>query len=542
MKNFSKLVFAVIVAFAITSQGFQCASPEFSGAKLRIQQKDYKGAISLLETEVQKNPGNEEAWYLLGGLKADQNDYAGMNTAFAQTLKISDKHAKDIYNIRYSKWGTNVNEGIGYLERASADSAQYYDQAVAHLKMASEIWPDTSLTYKYLGIAYNNKGDLDNAIISYRTAWEKGKDIDALKQVGRIYFVKGNDLENKFETANGDKLRAVKNLSGIKKGTHKNDVMAWLGAPDNVKKVEPPVQRGKKKVIQTGEKKEEWTYNLVDSTKSGEVWMYNRGVLKVSIEGEKVVDKQFVKPFEPNIDSTLHRAAVLMFDSSAIWCEQVKEINPKDNQNLNMLLQAYVKSERIGEAIRTFRTAVANDSTNKLNHYVLGILLRTDNQFQAAVGEFKTALSLDPEYNDALYDIGATLYNWGVDMLKEADAKGDTSTVYKQKFSDALPYLEKVSLVKKDDPQVFETIGTIYARLGKQDPAMKMFENADWLRKHFELKLGMKESDLISALGQPPSKEETTWGNQKAWKWVYEKEASFIVVDGIVKDWTRAGK
>ncbi|HTP13165.1 MAG TPA: hypothetical protein VMM37_06025, partial [Bacteroidota bacterium] len=126
MKTISKLAFAAVLAFALTSQGFQCSSPEFSGAKLRIQQKDYKGAISLLETEVQKNPANEEAWFLLGGLKGDQNDFNGMNFAFNQALKINDKHAKDIYNIRYRHWGQRVNDGITYLERASADSAQYY--------------------------------------------------------------------------------------------------------------------------------------------------------------------------------------------------------------------------------------------------------------------------------------------------------------------------------------------------------------------------------------------------------------------------------
>jgi hypothetical protein len=66
MKNISTVAFTVLLAVAITTLGFQCGSPEFSGAKLRIQQKDYKGAINLLEKEVQKNPTNEEAWFLLG--------------------------------------------------------------------------------------------------------------------------------------------------------------------------------------------------------------------------------------------------------------------------------------------------------------------------------------------------------------------------------------------------------------------------------------------------------------------------------------------
>ena len=529
MKNLSKLAFVVIAALAITSQGFQCASPEFSGAKLRISQKDYKGAITLLETEVQKNPANEEAWYLLGGLKADENDYAGMNTAYVQALKLNNKHAKEIYNIRYSKWGQRVNAGIGMLERASTDSTQYYDLAITEFKTAIEIWPDTSLTFKYLGIAYNNKGEMDKALDAYKSAWERGKDLEALKQVGRIYFVKGNDLDSKFETANADKIRAMKSLDEIKKGTHKNDVMASLGAPDNVKKAEAPLQKGKKRTTQPADKKETWTYNT-----------YN---LVLTIDGDKVADKKFAKPYEPNIDSTYHRSALVFYDSAATAFEAVKAVDAKDSQNLTMLLQAYVKSDKIGEAIRTFRIAVANDPNNKNNHYILGILLRTNGEFQTAIDEFKMALSLDPNYSDALYDLGATLYNWGVDMLKAGDAKGDTSTVYKRKFNEALPYLEKVSSAKKDEPQVFETLGTIYARLGIQEKAVKMFDDADWLRKHYDMKLGMKEQDLVTALGQPSGKEETTFNDQKASKWVYDKEGvSVILVDSVVKDWTRTGK
>ena len=541
MKNLSKVIFAVLVIFAITSQGFQCGSPEFSGAKLRISQKDYKGAIALLETEVQKNPTNEEAWYLLGGLKADQEDYTGMNTAFEQALKINNKHAKEIRTIRYGKWGQQINNGVSYLERASSDSSQYYDMAVSHLKIALFIWPDTALTYKYLGIAYYNKGDLDNALAAFQQSYEKGKDIESLSRVGNIYFRKGTDLEGKFESENANKIRVAKNIADIKKGSHKNDVMQAFGAPDNVKKLpQPKPQKG---VPKTNTVKEEWTYNLVDSTKIAETWSYNRGTMVLVIEDQKVADKKFVKPYTPRIDSTYHRQATSQFEKAAQSFETIKSIDPKNNENLTFLLQAYVKADKIKAAIEAFRTAIINDPQNKNNHYILGILLRTDGAFQPAIDEFKAALAIDPDYSDASYDIGATLYNWGVDMLKEAVAKDDSSQAYKQKFRDALPFLEKVSSSKKDDPQVFETLATIYARLGQSDKAIKALDEGDWLRKHYALKFGMKEAELVSDMGQPSKKEDTTFENKPGSKWTYEKDAvSFFVVDGVVKDWTRVGK
>ncbi|MEK7669623.1 MAG: tetratricopeptide repeat protein, partial [Bacteroidota bacterium] len=97
-----------IILIALSSmmfQGYQCGSTEMTSAKLYIQQKNYDAAIKNLEGEVQKNPGNEEAWYLLGSLKGDKMDYTGMNYAFQQALKLSDKHSVEIRSIRYNKWG-----------------------------------------------------------------------------------------------------------------------------------------------------------------------------------------------------------------------------------------------------------------------------------------------------------------------------------------------------------------------------------------------------------------------------------------------------
>ena len=163
--------------------GYQCGSPEFTGAKVHIQQKNYPEAIRLLEIEVKKNPTNEEAGYLLGNLKADQGDLVGMNAAFNECLKLTPKHAPDIRIMRYSKWGQSLNTGVNLLEKATADSSQYFELSIAAFKKAIEAWPDTSLTYRYLGYVYNNKGDYDNALVAFKKAWDLGKDVESIKRV-----------------------------------------------------------------------------------------------------------------------------------------------------------------------------------------------------------------------------------------------------------------------------------------------------------------------------------------------------------------------
>ncbi len=58
-----------------------------------------------------------------------------------------------------------------------------------------------------------------------------------------------------------------------------------------------------------------------------------------------------------------------------------------------------------------------------MNHYILGLLYRTVNNNDAAIGEFNEAITIDPDFSDAFYDIGATYYNWGVKIKKGSTGK-----------------------------------------------------------------------------------------------------------------------
>ena len=458
--KFSRLVLISGIALLFLSvQGFQCGSPEFTGAKVQIQQKNYKEAIRLLEIEVKKNPDNDEAWYLLGALRADEGDYAGMNTAFDEALKLSNKHEADIHNERYRQWGRHLNAGVDYLNRASADSTQYYDRAIEQFDTASTIWPDTSLTFRYLGYAYNNKGDFDKALQAFLKAWDAGKDYESLMRACRIYVDRGTKLKDAFKSDNAEALSIQKSLADIRKGSYKADVTKALGAPDNIKK-------GPR-----GSKKEDWIYRN-----------YN---LTVAFDNDKVVRKSFSQPYVPKIDSTKYYLAVKEFDKAITELQKIRRGDPEDSDALNLMLNAYVAADRIKEAATVFKEAVERHPENKTNHYIYGVLLRTIGDFQAAIDQFKEAYDLDPSYTDALFDLGATYYNWGVDLLHEAQDKGEVTDEHKEKFKEALPYMERVSEEKPDDPMVWETLGTIYAQLGEpgmKEKAIEAFDKADALR------------------------------------------------------------
>jgi cytochrome c-type biogenesis protein CcmH/NrfG len=73
--NLFYLFFALLLVGFMT-QGFQCGSPDFTGAKVQEQNKNFAEAAKLYEKEVQKNPANFEAWFRLGRVRGvELNDF-----------------------------------------------------------------------------------------------------------------------------------------------------------------------------------------------------------------------------------------------------------------------------------------------------------------------------------------------------------------------------------------------------------------------------------------------------------------------------------
>jgi tetratricopeptide (TPR) repeat protein len=118
MSNMSKLrsilvlsVFALVLIY-ISVTGFQCASAEVTGAKVYMQRQDWVNAEKQLLKEVENNPKNDEAWFLLGYVRGEQKNYKGMLEAFNKSLEISNRFEKDIANFKLKYWVDNFNAGV----------------------------------------------------------------------------------------------------------------------------------------------------------------------------------------------------------------------------------------------------------------------------------------------------------------------------------------------------------------------------------------------------------------------------------------------
>lgn len=455
-------ILAVAIA-AILTTGFQCASSEMTSAKLYLQRKDYPNAQKQLEKEVEKNPKNEEAYYLLGQVRLELKDYRGMREAFDKALAVAPTHQKDIHEITLSAWGRLFNQAVDAINRA-ADSSGYLDQAIDYFTTASVVLPESLLTRRNLGLAYFRKGDMLNATAHLTVAFNQGKDLLAAKLLGKIYLDSANVLKAMFTEANRQEFDEVKLIASIQELVKSADIRFLLG--DSLIAVSKPPKPKK--------------------ADTKETWRIERYHLTLSIDGGLVEKVKYDddKPYSPKIDSTFYFQSVAECNKAVEVLKKAQTISTEDAEVSETLMNAYIGAARNNEARALLNERVKKYPDSKFDHYNLGVFLLKDSSYAEAIEEFKTALRLDSTFSSAVYNLAATYVNWGVMQqmsLKAAGKEDDLS--YKEKFKMALPYLEKVVADKKDDIQMLELMGQVYANLNMKEKALEAYDKADAIRK-----------------------------------------------------------
>jgi tetratricopeptide (TPR) repeat protein len=450
-----------------------------------MQRKDWTNAEKQLLKELENNPQNAEAWFLLGYVRGEQRNFKGMVEAFEKSLELTDKFAKDISQYRLKYWIENFNRGVRYFQR-SRDSAHYIDKAIEAFQTAILIIPDSASAYKNLAYLYLAKGNIEGAIEPLKKAVELSEslkdtiDLDALIMLGKVYYDLGSRHLNRFDT--------YENRREIRAEMTKDEVKSSLGEPDEVITPKPePKKRRRRRPPEP--KVEKWLYK-----RYGLTLKFENDVLKSwELRGQKF-ENGFTVFYA---DSTEFYAAREWYDKAIDIFEKARNINPADEEILSILSNAYINSGRSNEALEMFKASVEQHPENKYFRYNLGVLLLKREQFEDAIKHFKGALEIDPNYESALYNLAASYVNWGVKLKEEGEkvlfrkdidekTRLEENKKYEEmaneKFKEALKYLEQLVEMKPDDPTLWELLGKIYANLGMVEKAENAFKRADEIR------------------------------------------------------------
>ena len=150
------------------------------------------------------------------------------------------------------------------------------------------------------------------------------------------------------------------------------------------------------------------------------------------------------------------------------------------------------QSEKAIEAYQTALQAAPNDKDLMFN---MGRLYFMRADYESAIEGFKKVLTLDPEDYDANFNIGISYIGIADSLYDEARMIDDQGNpVFKQNeidekekkarenFEKSIPYLEKATQIKTDNPNPWLYLGKAYVRIGEPEKGQAAFDKADELK------------------------------------------------------------
>ncbi|MDH6356468.1 tetratricopeptide repeat protein [Parabacteroides sp. PF5-9] len=149
---------------------------------------------------------------------------------------------------------------------------------------------------------------------------------------------------------------------------------------------------------------------------------------------------------------------------------------PEEKYFLLSLINNYIYSNRNEKAIEYLNAAIAQDSSNPQLYDVMGRVYESGmNDSENAEKYFVKALEIDPNYADALSNLGRIYYNQGVNKQGDANQITDNK-LYQEElakakayFEKALPYFEKARQLKPEERDVLVALRGIYYNLNMGD-------------------------------------------------------------------------
>lgn len=162
---------------------YGCGTTEMTAAKVHIQLGEYSEAIPLLEQETANNPGNVEAYILLGQCYCEVDNFASGSEAFyaADALIAADPETKfreELDQTRMFYWSEAFdagripfNEAMKLLDEEKNDEAAVkFREAIAGYEACDLIYDGHPKTQFMVGFSYERLEEYDKAFGAYGNA------------------------------------------------------------------------------------------------------------------------------------------------------------------------------------------------------------------------------------------------------------------------------------------------------------------------------------------------------------------------------------
>ncbi len=184
MNRFPLFLSLIFAALLITGADGCSSDPNVEGAKLDLRNQDYDRALRNLETALENNPQNAEAYELKGRVLSekafatqDQDEHIStimdMLDAFESAVEYDPLLTEGVTNSLRFAFANEFQRGIQAFNRGRNDDSQFL-VAARYFNTAGVIQPDSSGAYVNEAYAYMNGGQPESAIGPFEMALEAG--------------------------------------------------------------------------------------------------------------------------------------------------------------------------------------------------------------------------------------------------------------------------------------------------------------------------------------------------------------------------------
>ncbi len=348
-----------------------------------------------------------------------------------------------------------------------------FDKAIEVLKKDVANNPKSDEGWFLLGHTYGEVDDIENMIMAYdkslaiSSKFEK-EIIDSKNFYWANSFNKGVNLfQRGNNTADEDSAKIFydKSIDAFETAaiiqpdsadTYKNMAFVYMSSGRNELAIEPLQKLVDLKKELDGYRYLGEIYYTIGTSKSAEY----------SISGNALDSMEAAEYYD--------KAILVLEDGVAIY--------KTDGELTRILNSSYIETGRIEEALESSKVLVEAEPDNETYRYNYGVILLQTDDYPAAEEQFLKALEINPDYENAAYNLGLTYVKWGT-QLKDQEEETEVYTDEDlAKYRQALPYLELIVETDAENAEIWELLGKVYSILSMQEEAIEAFNKADQLR------------------------------------------------------------
>lgn len=197
----------------------------------------------------------------------------------------------------------------------------------------------------------------------------------------------------------------------------------------------------------------------------------------------KCIDVNFM---DPRVYLFYSRAEKQMGDTLKAFeiLAQGRDIFPEENSLQLEQAQLFLETGQNDKLVNSLKESIEADPTNPNLYRVLGQTYENIGDEENAILYYKKAVEIDPEFGDAIFNIGAIYVNRASNLYAEAnDLPFEETEKYEKlkgeadrNLQEALPYLEKSLALNPNDEIVIGALKEAYANLKMNDKLKELMD------------------------------------------------------------------